>query len=263
MTKIINERLNRITALLADRNAIHLKELAEQLAISEITVRRNVQENRIGLKIVGGYVIKDDSYSQNAFNGTVKGVGYSLITESHKLVNEKRHIGNIAVDLIMDGDIVFIDGGSTTPFIAEFIPKSLFCTVICYSFSTLALLKQKPNCEIIMLGGRYNRNNQNFYGIASDNLLSDMRISKSFISCTGMSLEFGVMDSDRESIAIKKKVMSVSQKCYLAADTSKIDRVGAAFFADLKQFDALITNKYSSDNSKLESMKKEGLRVFS
>ncbi|MBF0279500.1 MAG: DeoR/GlpR transcriptional regulator [SAR324 cluster bacterium] len=263
MAENTKTRLDKISTLLKDRNAIHLKELAEYLNVSEITVRRNVQESTVGLRIVGGHVIKDDSSSHFDLERNLGVRQYTLISESQKYVTEKRRIGQIASGLIEEGDIVFIDGGTTTPFIVEFIPKDLSCTIICYSFNAFMISKQNPNRRVVLLGGEYGRTNQNFFGMDPEILLSDRRISKSFISCRGISSSFGVMDSDSDSIAIKKKVISISQQCFLTADSSKIDKFGATFFAELNQFNALITSGSPEDCHKMKALEQVGIKILS
>lgn len=241
------ERIASILSYLEQQKAIHLKELAEMLQVAEITVRRTVNESNVGLKIVGGYVILDDALFDDTPKREEEGNGYSLLAEMRCRIEEKRHIAQLTVNYIDDNDTIFLDHGSTATYVAEYLPKDLSCTVICYSFSVAAILKQKPLINFILLGGKYNRQDQVFYGF-SEEILKNIRIKKSFISCSGLSERLGVMESHKECVEIKKKAMAISQKTYLIADISS--------------FDGLITNP-PPEELDMTPLEEGGLKIIS
>jgi DeoR family deoxyribose operon repressor len=158
-------------------------------------------------------------------------------------VEEKRRIGKLAAGFIQPGDTVFFDCGTTTPFVIDFIPDELEFTAVCNSLNVLTKLSQKPNCHIVVCGGTFHRKNQVFENTRETGILDSVRLTWAFVSAAGISQDFGVTCFNFNEVEVKQKVLRQAQQRLLLADHSKFDTVRTAHFANLGDFQFVVSDK--------------------
>ena len=105
------DRINRLSQALKRTDKLHLKDAAELLNVSEMTVRRDLASQSSDVVLLGGYVVLDPKIHQSA--------RYFVTDQQEKRVKEKRHIGTLAAQLVQEDDVVFFDCGTTVPFIID------------------------------------------------------------------------------------------------------------------------------------------------
>jgi DeoR family deoxyribose operon repressor len=170
-------------------------------------------------------------------------MNYRIAEQEGQMQAEKIRIGKKAASLLEADDIAIIDAGSTTGAFAREIPESLRLTVLCFSVNIFAELQKRKNCRIMMTGGYYHDDTTMFESIEGLQLIGKTRATKSFIGASGVSSSLGVTCTDAYQVESKKAALKSSQKKVLLADSSKFGKVQHAFFADLKDFDIVITDK--------------------
>jgi DeoR family transcriptional regulator, deoxyribose operon repressor len=229
------ERLKLILQALQDQNAIHLREMAALLDVSEMTLRRDLSIYSDQLRLLGGYITR-------AFDGN-DGSDYRVAEQDTRHVEEKRRIGKLAARFIQPGDTVFFDCGTTTPFVVDFIPDELEFTAVCNSLNVLLKLQQKPNCSIVLCGGTFHRKNQVFENSAETGILDGVRLTWALVSAAGVSQEFGVTCFNFHEVEVKQKVLRQAQHRMLLADHSTFDSVRTAHFGRLEDFQYVVSDK--------------------
>ena len=229
------ERLKLIQQALQDQSAIHLREMAALLDVSEMTLRRDLSKYTDHLRLLGGYITK-------IHDGSEPG-DYRVAEQDTRHVEEKRRIGKLAAGFIQPGDTVFFDCGTTTPFVVDFIPDELEFTAVCNSLNVLLKLSQKPNCHIVMCGGTFHRKNQVFENQTETGILDSVRLTWAFVSAAGISQDFGVTCFNFNEVEVKQKVLRQAQQRLLLADHSKFDTVRTAHFASLEDFQFVVSDK--------------------
>ncbi|WP_420955921.1 DNA-binding transcriptional repressor DeoR [Burkholderia gladioli] len=243
------ERIRTLMNVLQGQNAIHLREVAELFDVSEMTIRRDLADNPHGLSLIGGYVTRH-------FDAQRSDIGEYLISaENHRQTEQKRRIGKLAAQFVKTGDTIFVNCGSTTPFLIDFIPDELEFTAVCNSLNVFAKLQQKPHCSVILCGGVYHRKNMVFESVAETGIFDTVRVSKAFISAAGVSERCGVTCFNFHEVDAKKKVMQRAQNRFLLVDHSKFDEVRAAYFAELTDFHYVISD--AQPNPRYESSLRE------
>lgn len=138
------ERINKLTQALKRSDKIHLKDAANLLRVSEMTIRRDLSAEPTSVILLGGYVVMDPK-SNNANN-------YFVSDQQAKQVEEKRLIGQLAARLIVENDTVFFDCGTTIPSIIDEIDEELSFTAICYSSIPSCLYKTNPIAKLSCAG---------------------------------------------------------------------------------------------------------------
>lgn len=229
------ERLKLIQQALQDQSAIHLREMAALLDVSEMTLRRDLSKYTDHLRLLGGYITR-------IHDGNEPG-DYRVAEQDTRHVEEKRRIGKLAASLIQAGDTVFFDCGTTSPFVVDFIPDVLEFTAVCSSLNVLLKLQNKPNCHIVLCGGTFHRKNQVFESSAESSILDNVRLTWAFVTAAGVSQAFGVTCFNFNEVEVKQKVMRQAQQRVLLADFSKFDTVRTAHFAALEDFQYVVSDK--------------------
>lgn len=235
-TKI--RRLNQLIALLQTMDGSSVKDLANLLQVSEMTIRRDLKllmQNQI-VKNVSGAAIYNPQNQLQKFDED-----YELVNADKVHNQEKERIGLHAAGLIEPGDTVIIDTGSTTVKMVPYIKSDKNLTVICYNTNILADLLKK-NLSLVFAGGYFHPNTQMFESEEGIALIRRVRAKKAFISAAGIHDQLGVTCANHYEIAMKQAAISSASQKILLADSSKFDMVKSAYFADLPIFQTIITD---------------------
>jgi DeoR family deoxyribose operon repressor len=226
-------RLERLRAMVSRAGVVRLNDAARELAVSSMTVRRDLAVATGGLVYLGGYIVSGDHLGEPA--------SYHLDDQIGINPREKMAAACHAARLVAAGDTIFVDVGSTTPHLINHLPDGVDLTIVCYSMNVARLAAQRPNTQLFLLGGLYHASSDSFSSPGSLAELGQIGICKAFISAGGVELR-GASCSNFHEVAIKRAVLASSRQSYLIVDGSKFGRPQPAFFAKLQQLDRIITD---------------------
>ena len=229
-----SERKQLILDEIKEKKFLQLEEMVQLLDSSESTVRRDLDE------------LESEGYLRRVHGGAE--VVSKLQTEesiqekSIKNVQEKRGIAQKALSLIEDGDVIFIDAGTTTELLVELLDRRNL-TVVTDSIHHAAKLVEK-NFKTIIIGGFVKQSTDASIGRAAVEQISQLNFDKAFIGMNGVDESF-LTTPDMEEAAIKKTIIENAQKTYVLLDVSKIGQVSFAKVARIEKV-TLITNHSES-----------------
>lgn len=232
-------RQNELISILKEKNGATVRELAELFQVSEMTIRRDLtvlKSNNIVNNVYGATIYNPNQITNNLDNP------YSLSNAKTSKDNEKTKIGAYAAKLIQDDDVVIIDTGSTTEKLAQYIPSSLNATVLCYNINILNYLCHHPNLKLIFAGGYFHPNTQMFESPQGISLIRDTRATKVFVSAAGVHDSLGITCANRYESPTKSSIMESSIERILLVDSSKFDTVKSSYFANITDFNMIITD---------------------
>lgn len=215
------------------RRAVHFKEAAALLDVSEMTVRRDVGENPDLFGLLGGHIVAAGDVDAD--------IPYDLSHAADRHSQAKRQACGHAVRHIRTEETIFIDCGTTLAHLADLIPADMSLTVVCYALNIAEKIARKPNLSLILIGGVYHRASASFSGNPGLGTLDHLGINTAFLSAAGIDTERGASCAHFHEAEIKRRVMSIARKNVLVADSSKIGKLRPAFFSGLAAFDAIIT----------------------
>jgi len=233
------ERLNGLIRILKTKNGATVKELAEHVGVSEMTIRRDLKflhENNIVNNVYGATIYNPANRIQQVDRR------YELRQEVFVHEDEKIRIGRAAAKLIEPNDVVVIDAGTTTEKMAAYIAEDVSVTILCNSTNVLSQLTDK-NMPLIFAGGYYHAGTQMFESEEGLALINRTRTTKAFVSAAGVHRDLGVTCANHYEIPPKKAMIKSSLQKILLADAAKFDLVKSAVFAELKEFNTIITDK--------------------
>lgn len=247
-------RRHKILEILQRDRARGLTDLAGLLGVSYMTIRRDMKEMEADgrLSVINGVAVS--SSGTHLPNDRP----YSLALAGSQMVDAKDRIGKKAVSFIENHDVIVIDTGSTTEFVARHLPDDMNITIICYTINSLVEVYKRPNCQIVFPGGFFHSDTLMFESAEGLALIKRNRANKAFISATGVSEKHGVMCDNHYECPMKRTIMESSFKRYLLFDSSKCDRIRIGHYAELKEFDAIITDS-GAPKSLHRSAKKLGI----
>lgn len=169
--------------LLKKYQKISVKELAETLRVSEMTVRRDLEllrKNHV-LERSYGYATLVEGGNGYSYEGET----YDLRRARLENFSEKDRIAKYAASLIRPGDWVFLDNGTTVSRMTFYLPTEFEFTVLCYNFIILAELLKHANVHAIFPGGYYHPEDYNFTSPEAVEFIRRHRPTRPFSRCRG------------------------------------------------------------------------------
>jgi DeoR family deoxyribose operon repressor len=234
-----NYRADFILNNLSVSGFVSIKELSKRLEVSEMTVRRDLRElskENIVTLIPGGAVLKRNSPIDTDEEKYLIQAAESLMLE------EKIKISRKAASLIETNDVIVIDTGSTTENLSKFIPENMPLTVICYALNILFNVYENKNWKLIFPGGYFHGDTLMLESPEGIEMIKRIRANKAFISAAGVSEKLGVTCATAYEKETKRAVIESSDKKILLVDSTKFGKIKISHFADLTDFDIIITD---------------------
>lgn len=229
-------RKQLIVQTVDERGSVDVRELADLLRTSEMTVRRDlVQLASMGL-------------IYRTRGGAMK---VSLATDKHTFANKtavnaerKDYICRLAAQEIQEGDVIFMDCGSTVFRLCQFI-RNKRITVITNSLPVMAELLTS-DVSINLVGGEVDKERQAIHGLIAEEHMARYQANRAFIGVDGISLVNGLSANSEKEASTATIMARQSDKVYLLCDSSKLETNKYLHFAPLTMFDVLITDQEAS-----------------
>ncbi len=227
------ERIRQIYEILENAENTNADELARQLSVSPATIRRDLSEME-RLKLIERY------YGGARIN---KDIELEPSMHAKHLINmeSKSRIARYSASLIRNNDVVYIDAGTTTEAIIDYISAKNIL-VVTQALSILQKLNDRQ-IKCYTLGG-YIRFNTNII-IDNDTVekISRLHFNIAFLGANGISPYFGFSTTNDIEAMLKKGIIRQADKTYVLADTSKFDVISYIKFAELDEADIITDAK--------------------
>lgn len=252
-------RMQKLLERVKDQNGESIRTLALQFGVTEMTIRRDVEQLKAAglVRVVAGAVL----YSGSVASALPEAETYELAVHDGLRTAEKRRIGKLAASLVQPGDVLYFDVGTTTPHIIPFLPDGQGISAVCCTMNALTQLQKKAPERLIVAGGVYRPDLQMFESKQGVALLASTRISRAFISAAGVNAKLGVTCVNSCEVEAKCTVMKGALENILVADSSKFGAVKPAFFAPLDAFQAVVTDSGLSAEWR-DELQQRGIRLY-
>ncbi len=253
-----NNRTNYILNRLSIDGFANIKDLSKRLEVSEMTIRRDLRElsiDNVVTLIPGGAILKRNSPVDTDEEK------YLIQTAESMMLEEKIKISRKAASLVDPGDVIIIDTGSTTENLPKFIPENMPLTIICYTLNILFNVYENKNWKLVFPGGYFHNNTLMFESLEGIEVIKKIRANKAFVSAAGVSEKLGVTCATDYEKETKKAVIESSDTKILLVDSSKFGKIKISHFADLTDFDIVITDSGISKECE-EIVKSIGIKLY-
>lgn len=213
---------------------VNVSQLSHQFNVSEVTIRKDLkylEKKNILIRSRGG-----------AMKRSLVNVDLSIYDRRKQNIKLKEAIGAAAANLIINGETILLDTGTTVMQLARHLPKNIEMTVITNSVDITFRLAEYPKIRVIMPGGILRRNSLALVGEQAAESLRGFYCDKYFLSADGIDLERGMMTTNIEEAALASINIKNSKKVIALIDSSKFQSKGIKLIAPLSEIDVLITD---------------------
>jgi DeoR family transcriptional regulator, aga operon transcriptional repressor len=245
------ERFSAILDQLADNGSASVEELSDRLGVSGATVRRDLTqlaEQRLLTRTHGGAVGQAMSYE----------LPVRYRTERHS--EQKQRIAQAAADLVPEGGVVGITGGTTTTEAARVLAARQGLTVVTNALNIAAELAVRPNLSLIVTGGMARSASFELVGPVAEQTLAGYHLDVALLGVDGIEATAGCTTHDDTEARTNAALLKQSKRVVVLADSTKLGRVAFATICHLSAIDTLITDK-DADPAELTRLQAEGLDI--
>lgn len=234
-------RQRRVLELVRADGSVAVSKLAASLAVSEATVRRDLDALAdLGLvdRIRGGACMPRSVVRPEADAHPFRVVA----SQSHR---EKSRIALRAAALVRDGDVVALDIGTTVFAMCEHL-RTRAITVMTASLAVVRALSDAPSIDLVVMGGMLRSNYESMVGVLTESCLRQVRADVAFLGAAGVRPDGTVLDSTPSEVPIKRALLDISSRSWLLADHKKFPGSGFLEIAPLSEFSGLVTDRHLS-----------------
>lgn len=237
-----DKRLNEMRAYLKEVHIASYDELAQHFNRSINTIRRDIA------------ILEVEGWIKKTHAGVTYQADDNIITVATRILEnqeEKFIIAKLSSQILQDGEIVFIDSGTTATSLLQFLEDKKNLTIVTANLEVITKASNMPNVTLISLGGTYCNYTNSFSGVNTVENLKSINIAKAFLSATCISIENGLSSNSYLESEIKKAVIAKKPKIIAMLDSSKFDKSAILSFIALNEIDVLVTDKKIPEKYKL------------
>ena len=244
------ERFEVILTQLKKKSKVKFEDLAEDLNVSEDTVRRDIEQlHRNGLlsKVRGGAMLREKD-------------PLSFHDRQSFLEDEKNIIALKAQQFIKNGMTLFMDGGTTTCAVANYMSIDINIRIITNNTSLIPILSKFKRVELVILGGIYDDDLAVTTGNTTCNEASQFIADLFIMGTCAVDADFGASATSITDVETKRTMIKSSKKTIALANQNKLRRTEPLKICDINNLDILITD-LSADHEELESFRSMNLQI--
>jgi DeoR/GlpR family transcriptional regulator of sugar metabolism len=244
--------MQHILQMLETRDSVHVTELAEVFAVSEVTVRNDLAElARQGLvaRVRGGVRPLQRAQSELGFD-------FRLRLE----VDRKQAVARAAAAMVGDGEAIALDASTTAYYLALELRAKRELVVVTNGILIAASLADAPGINVLVTGGMLRLSAMSLVGDLGADLLRSTRINKGFLGARGLSLERGLMDLNPDEVRIKQEMADACERVIAIVDGTKWHRSALLSFVPADGVHAIVTDT-SAPADEVEAWRARGIDV--
>jgi DeoR/GlpR family transcriptional regulator of sugar metabolism len=208
------ERRQLILEMVRANGAVSLRELARVVQTSEVTVRRDVRaleaeglvDRRHGGAVLPGGLAREAGFPQKA----------------QLAAAEKTAIADVAAELVDEGEAIVVGAGTTTQELARRLARVPGLTVVTNSLLVAQALAHANRVEVVMTGGTLRGSNYGLVGSGAEQSLQGLRVSRAFLSGSGLTAERGLSTSNMLSASVDRALVQAAAEVVVLADHTKL-----------------------------------------
>lgn len=230
-------RHKEILEKLRSSGQVYVKDMSEGLGVTEVTIRRDLvflQESGLLKKTYGGAV------------STAPEVEASVRYRQKRRLSAKKIIGKLASELVKDGDIIYLEAGSTCYEIIPYLGNRKDLTVIVNSLYLMRRVGELAGHKIIIVGGQYRHERMDMVGPSAEMAIAQLGGFKAFTGADDITIDAGISGADVVTVGFAKLVLKRASEVIFVGDHTKFDNPALYKIADIGQLDYIVTDQRPS-----------------
>jgi len=247
------QRRQQILQLLVEYGSVHGSDLVERFGVSAVTIRadlNHIESQGLATRTHGGATLvrtpppEQDIHEKDALNLPIKDA-----------------IGAHAARLVMPGDNIIIDSGSTTMTLARHLHGHRDITVMTNGLNVAWELSTAPGVELLLTGGLLRKQSLSLQGSQAEASLNPYGFDTVFLGVDGLDLQFGLTTHHEAEASLNHRMVDHARKVVVLTDASKFGRVSLHRIARLDQVHVVITDAGISSEYH-EGLQRLGIEVI-
>jgi DeoR/GlpR family transcriptional regulator of sugar metabolism len=245
------ERHQYILELLGSQGRVLAADLSSRYRVSEDTIRRDLRELASSGKI------------QRVHGGALSRRVEAVPFVSRQQIDRESKIGiaRAAADTIRDGQVVLIDGGTTTLRIASYLSRERSATIVTNSPPLALALADHPKVSVLMLGGNFLKEERVTTGVETIRRVESIRADLCFLGMCSLHPEVGITVGNQEEAYVKQAMIAASTEVVGLISLGKMETSLPYLVGPASRLTRLITD--ASDEDVLNPYRSQDIEVTS
>lgn len=233
MSLTTKQRGDLILRRILERGHVEGKVLAQEMSVSEATVRRDLRS------------LADDGQVELVYGGATlpRATDFSFRSKALRNVEAKRTIGRLASEFVADNEQIFLDSGTTCFEMCVHLKRRRGLRVIVNSTRLAVELGSNGEIGVIQIGGHYRPERMDSIGPLANATIEQLRGYLAFIGADGLSRDFGVSASDIESAHLYRQVIRNARETVLLVDHTKFLTPSLFKICELGEISRVVTDQ--------------------
>lgn len=246
------ERRNYIINVIRSKGKVEVDNLAQQLKVSPMTIRRD-----LALLAEQGFI---DRTHGGAVLPSVLSKEEPYQSKETALIEQKQRIGQEAAKLVQDGQVIILDSGTTTLEIAKEIKNLKDLTVVTNDLKIALELSETTDFQVFCTGGIVQNGVASLMGTHAASFLSGIKADITFLGTSAVDLEWGITTPNLEKATLKQRMMAAADKVVLVTDYRKFGQRAFAQIAKITDIDLLVCDDGLKETT-IAQLKKLGVAM--
>ena len=216
-----------------EHGSVQVDQLSNHLQVTPQTIRRDLNqlyEQQLVQRVHGGAIVKDN----------VENLGYGarkiLMTE------EKSDIAQRVADLLPDNSSLFINIGTTTERVAEYLYHRKGMLVITNNMNVASMLWPAPGLEVMITGGAIRRADGGIVGPSAEEFIDNFKVDYAIIGCSAIDGEGDFFDFDLREVRVTRAIIEHARSVILVTDSLKFERRAPIRIGNIASIETLVTD---------------------
>jgi DeoR family glycerol-3-phosphate regulon repressor len=240
MSVEISHRQQLILDYIREHGSVQVDQLSSHLKVTPQTIRRDLNqlyEQQLLRRVHGGAVVKDN----------VENLGYGA--RKILMAEEKSGIARRAAELLPDNSSLFINIGTTTEGVAEFLRDRKGMLVITNNINVASMLWPAPGLEVMITGGEIRRSDGGIVGSSAEEFIDNFKLDYAVIGCSAIDDQGEIFDYDLREVRVTRSIIRHARSVILVTDSMKFERRAPIRIGDLSSIESLVTDEGIPDDA--------------
>lgn len=251
---LAEERRMRIRELLANQRTVTASALTQMLGVTTATIRRDLaalEDEGILVRSHGGAVSRTSS--------TDFQLSYETLRRSNR--PEKQAIASEAERLVLDGDIVFLEGSTTVYELACLLGNRSRLTVVTNSPPILERLQHSSGVTVMATGGDLQKDTAYLSGLWTQRALSEIKVDKAIFGVSAIDPEYGISTTRSALAEVKKMLVRAAKSRIALADHTKFGKQDFVYVGPISDYHTVVTDS-ETPQKYIDELREAGVEVI-
>ena len=249
----ITDRHQFILQKLQETGKVDIQELSDEIHVSGVTIRKDLktlEERNLLFRTRGGGSISNPYAIEKPIN-----------EKEFIKAEEKKKIARAALEFTAQTDSISIGSGTTVFELARTLNPSKHLTVITPAIKVAWELYDRPNIEVLMLGGLIHKSSAAAGGTFAEKMIADISCDILFLGVDGIDFEFGLSITNIAEASLIQRMIQLARQVIVLADSTKFGRRGLARISGLDKVDYVITDS-DAPTEHVDQLEEKGIKII-